>query len=443
MIDYLTYDWKNATVNDYVNICYPLPNQDKNIHTADVETLVPILKELKPKVIVEIGAAFGTSSKLFAGIAKEFGGRLYSIEPCPEQAWFDNMNKYGLLTHAELIQKASPWVSWDENKKIDLLLIDGWHNYRSVFVDYFYWQKFVKENGLIVFHDTQQYSAVKQAINEILKTEFLQFVCESQSRVGMEIYRKVSDKRGSTVFFGPWVGEFGWEVAWWQGWCRKISRAYDYTIVSSYPSHEGLYADFMNEFVSHNLRGQPMCGFMNGITGNFDYPNVTRVYAPPAKKFVPKEDQEFVEFGKSNKNSKYDVLIGVSGHRNKQYLYWNEIINFLKDKKVACFGKTGEYPDGYLEGTDDIRDISVKELTEYMAGCKVVIGPCTGAMHLASFCKANIVVWCDKSTYTFGQTLRQRFEDILNPFNNRVSVIDEYAYDPPVDVVINEIARFL
>ena len=96
-----------------------------------------------------------------------------------------------------------------------------------------------------------------------------------------------------------------------------------------------------------------------------------------------------------------------------------------------------------MEGTDDIRDIPVKELCRHMAGCKVVIGPCTGAMHLASYCNSNIVVWADKGRYTWGQSLRKRFEDILNPFGNKVSIIDEYDWTPPPEEIINASSEFL
>ncbi len=57
-------------------------------------------------MIVEIGAAYGTSSKMFAAIAKEFGGKLYSIEPNPKKEWEQNLAEYGLLDFAELIPKS-------------------------------------------------------------------------------------------------------------------------------------------------------------------------------------------------------------------------------------------------------------------------------------------------------------------------------------------------
>lgn len=180
-MDYSVYDWKNATVEDYVAMCYPKANQDKNIHTEDIEALAPFLKKEQPKVILEIGAAYGTSSKLFAAISKEFDGYTYSLEPCPQKAWYENIKEYALQNYIELIPKASPWVDWEKRPLIDFLFIDGWHNFRTVIVDYFYWQRYVKDKGFIAFHDSE-HDAVKRAIIEIKKSEYLEFVCKSNSR---------------------------------------------------------------------------------------------------------------------------------------------------------------------------------------------------------------------------------------------------------------------
>jgi hypothetical protein len=48
------------------------------------------------------------------------------------------------------------------------------------------------------------------------------------------------------VIFGPFVGEFGWELLFWQGWVRKVSRSEfrDYWKVAvSYPGREVFYPD--------------------------------------------------------------------------------------------------------------------------------------------------------------------------------------------------------
>ena len=65
-------EWK--TDQDYIRLCYPKRNQPLYIHSEDVVAMLGILKKYKPKVILEIGSAYGTSTKLFAAVAEEFGG---------------------------------------------------------------------------------------------------------------------------------------------------------------------------------------------------------------------------------------------------------------------------------------------------------------------------------------------------------------------------------
>lgn len=58
-----------------------------------------------------------------------------------------------------------------------------------------------------------------------------------------------------TVFFGPFFGEFGWEVSFWHGWvkkmCRERYKGYK-KIVASYPGREPFYPD-ADEFWPHPL----------------------------------------------------------------------------------------------------------------------------------------------------------------------------------------------
>ncbi len=59
-------------------------------------------------------------------------------------------------------------------------------------------------------------------------------------------------KNKKTVFFGPFVGEFGWEILYWQGWVKKLCRG-KYKmyrkIACSFPGRNPLYPD-VNEFWS-------------------------------------------------------------------------------------------------------------------------------------------------------------------------------------------------
>lgn len=56
-----------------------------------------------------------------------------------------------------------------------------------------------------------------------------------------------------TVFFGPYVGEFGWELLYWHGWIRELSRTVfkgSRRIVASFPGRYPFYPE-ADEFWAH------------------------------------------------------------------------------------------------------------------------------------------------------------------------------------------------
>ncbi len=56
------------------------------------------------------------------------------------------------------------------NKKLDLLFIDGDHSYKSVLADYLLYKDFVNEGGIIAFHDTRNTinnSGVRKCLDKI------------------------------------------------------------------------------------------------------------------------------------------------------------------------------------------------------------------------------------------------------------------------------------
>ncbi|MFC2066173.1 glycosyltransferase family 9 protein [Chloroflexota bacterium] len=58
---------------------------------------------------------------------------------------------------------------------------------------------------------------------------------------------------GETVLFGPFIGEFGWEVLFWQGWVRRACRTVfkDYhKVAASFPGRYPFYPD-VDEFWGH------------------------------------------------------------------------------------------------------------------------------------------------------------------------------------------------
>jgi hypothetical protein len=66
-----------------------------------------------------------------------------------------------------VIQKHSYEVTWD--KPIQILFIDGLHDYTNVARDFFQFERWVVPGGYIAFHDyAEYYPGVKSFVNEIL-----------------------------------------------------------------------------------------------------------------------------------------------------------------------------------------------------------------------------------------------------------------------------------
>ena len=63
------------------------------------------------------------------------------------------MKKMGLSDIIRIIQGYSFEIIKKFNKPIDLLFIDGSHDYKSVLNDYLQWSPLVKKGGYIAFHD--------------------------------------------------------------------------------------------------------------------------------------------------------------------------------------------------------------------------------------------------------------------------------------------------
>ena len=127
-------------------------------------------------IICEIGVWKGKSSYVFASALRKMGGTLYSIDPFNGdgdsvsrddyrkeisnmpvtllQNFEQTINKYDLSG----IVKVLPMLSEDARgkfpeSKIDLLFIDGNHDYDAVKKDYELWSPLIPSKGTIVLHD--------------------------------------------------------------------------------------------------------------------------------------------------------------------------------------------------------------------------------------------------------------------------------------------------
>ena len=257
-----------------------------------------------------------------------------------------------------------------------------------------------------------------------------------------------------TLFAGPFIGEFGWELFGWQSYIRHLSKNYDRTIISSRPGHEALYSDFMDEYISYdpkisNCAGWTCYGhkYRGGIHEQFK-PD-THLYIDEDKvgqKFIKNNDQEFFKYGKKTEKYKnIDIVINAryiksndeyKKSRNYSQKKWGNISEQLKENgyNLVSIGR----PSGslHIPGTENMIGISLKELSEVLCSAKMIIGPSSGPLHFASLCGCPQFVW----TPSFN---RVRYEKKWNPFFTPVKVYDAEGWNPDVSNILDEIMKFM
>jgi len=129
--------------------------------------------------------------------------------------------------------------------------------------------------------------------------------------------------KGKTVFFGPFFGELGWELAYWHGWvkkmCREKYRSYR-KIAASYPGREPFYPD-VDEFWPHppeisKLRISQRGYITDFWMGNFPKSNDTKAN-------FDKNIHQYAEnlLKEYQKNLPADTIFFVPHKLNSYYLY--------------------------------------------------------------------------------------------------------------------------
>jgi len=170
------------------------PNRPQKLTIDDCELLWQSAIALKARCIVEIGAAWGTSSMILGLAAKETGGHLWSIEVKPRNEWYENIRNMGLDKTVTLTVGCSPAVHLDLPGPIDFLFIDGDHQTRSALRDYYYWSHFVRVGGFIAFHDIYGPPSIK--VNRAIE-----MILSDGSGCMQEIRRCPSNRICGTVIF--------------------------------------------------------------------------------------------------------------------------------------------------------------------------------------------------------------------------------------------------
>jgi len=250
------------------------------------------------------------------------------------------------------------------------------------------------------------------------------------------------DSKMKILLAGPYVGEFGWELFCWQAYIRRLSKDFDKTIVIGRPTNEAMYSDFCDEYIKfdpqsfkteafrcfnaksaeHLIKSIPHTTYQ---TGNFDIGMHYHGRLIDSKGWFYSK-QEFHKFESDVSDKGYDVIFhcrnkSVGPERNWGLGKWVELKHLLGDNlKIACIGNEEAF---HVKGTDDLRGIDLSELISIMNNSKMIVGPSSGPMHLASLCGLKHLVW----TTEFN---RSRYTKDWNPFNTEVILHVDGGWDP-------------
>lgn len=248
-----------------------------------------------------------------------------------------------------------------------------------------------------------------------------------------------------TLFAGPFVGEFGWELFSWQGYLRTIAPQYEKVIISSRPYNEFIPYDPGNFMCNYFV-----CNTVGRVSGKFDkqYPDAVKMYPDTIgqiKKYFKNVEQTFIPY---ESNEEVDVvnfvfharmLNGYGGYkelRNWKKEKWNELAANLINNgyKIASIGTSDS--SIHVDGTLNYLDKDLKTTCSLLNKSKMIVGQSSGPMHFASLCRCPQYVWTGKENI-------KRYEKEWNPFGVPVKLQIEDKWDPEVEIVANGILKFL
>jgi hypothetical protein len=245
---------------------------------------------------------------------------------------------------------------------------------------------------------------------------------------------------------GPDIGmEFGWMLMRWQAKIRYMSGNFDETYVITTHDRMFAYEDFAKQYIRITSDYQPDMWRLRDCEITYLHPNKVLCQSVGNDKFV-KFGKKIVKFNEIN--NKTEMLRCIAVHMRKKQdgrewgeSKWQEFFEGLqKETKlpVISIGSNLWVHKAHKYWENQSQDI--------LASSVLCIGPSSGAMHLASLCGCEHLVWTDNKKWNLGfkkGTNRERYETAWNPLNTPVTVIDSHGWNPPVDVILNETRRIL
>ena len=165
---------------DTLNLIKTLPKTSAVNHREGMQLYKLAHSVPENGVLVEIGSCMGISTCYLAA-GSPASSKVYAIDlwtlgdsrlalPFVEQTFHRNIKLAGFKDRVTAVKDCSENVAKSWDSPIDLLFIDGDHSYEGVKADILNWSVFIKEGGIIAFHDIDRLATVKKAVLSLLSS---------------------------------------------------------------------------------------------------------------------------------------------------------------------------------------------------------------------------------------------------------------------------------
>ena len=159
--------------------------------------LQKVIREIRPRVSLEIGVAFGVSSMFICEALLETGAHKHiciDVGPLRKEG-SGELDRYGLgllnlercgygylIESYELPSEFALPELLRRGQKVDFVFIDGWHTFDHCLLDFFYANRLLRVAGVVVFHDADG-PPVKKAVRYVCRYPAFRLLGETSGAV--------------------------------------------------------------------------------------------------------------------------------------------------------------------------------------------------------------------------------------------------------------------
>jgi predicted O-methyltransferase YrrM len=148
-----------------------------HVDAAEGKLLGDIINTIRPATTIEIGMAYGVSTLYICDALAGLGqpAQHIAIDPFQSTQWraigLRNVREAGYERTIEFHEDRSELVLprlVEQGRRVDFALIDGWHTFDQVLLEFYYIDRMLRPGGVVVFDDADRRSvnrAVRYAMN--------------------------------------------------------------------------------------------------------------------------------------------------------------------------------------------------------------------------------------------------------------------------------------